>query len=164
MQSTMLLLAGWFVSLAVGVPKAQSTTQQKERAMPQEQVQQLLAAIQGGDRATVNQLLTADATLVRATAPNGASAVLWAAYTGHPELASVLVDHGAQLSVWDAAALGDLTRIRQIVAKDPLGVTSVAPDGFFAVAWPHSSATTKSSHGCWTTAPMSIRAPAMLSE
>src|SRR5580765_7082266 len=50
------------------------------RAMSQEQVQQLLAAIRGGDRAAVDQLLTADATLVRATAPNGVSAVLWAAY------------------------------------------------------------------------------------
>ena len=47
MQSTILLLVGSFISLAIGVPMAQSTTQQKERAMSQEQVQQLLAAIQG---------------------------------------------------------------------------------------------------------------------
>ena len=134
MQSTILILAGWITSLAVSVPAmAQPPTQQKELAMSQEQVQQLLAAIRGGDRAMVDQLLTANVTLVRATAPNGASAVLWAAYTGHPELASVLVGYGAQLDIWEAAALGDLTRIRQIVAADPRGVTSVAPDGFFAL-------------------------------
>jgi uncharacterized protein len=51
---------------------------------------------------------------------------------GHPELASVLVGHGAQLDIWDAAALGDLMRMREIVDLDPRGVTSVAPDGFFA--------------------------------
>ena len=41
MQSTILLLVGSFISLAIGVPMAQSTTQQKERAMSQEQVQRL---------------------------------------------------------------------------------------------------------------------------
>src|SRR6476661_6336373 len=105
MQSTTLILAGWFISLAVSVPAlAHSTTQQKELNMSQEQVQQLLAAIRGGDRAAVDHLLTANAELVRATAPNGASPVLWAAYTGHPELAAVLVGHGAQLNIWEAAA------------------------------------------------------------
>ncbi|HEX3704105.1 MAG TPA: ankyrin repeat domain-containing protein [Vicinamibacterales bacterium] len=134
MQSPFLTLAGWFISLAVSVPAmAQPTTQQKELAMSQERVSQLLAAIRDGDGSTVDQLLTADATLVRATAPNGASAVLWAAYTGHPELAPVLVGHGAQLNIWEAAALGDLTRMRLIVAADARSVTSVAPDGFFAL-------------------------------
>jgi ankyrin repeat protein len=134
MKGVILTLVGWFMWLVVS-PRAmvQDPEQQKEPAMSQEGVQQLLAALRGGDRATVERLVTTNPTLVRATAPNGASAVLWAAYTGHSELASVLVGHGAQLNIWDAAALGDLARMRQLVDAEPHSVTSVAPDGFFAL-------------------------------
>jgi ankyrin repeat protein len=62
-----------------------------------------------------------------------ASAVLWTAYTGHSELASILVKHGARLDLWDAAAMGDLARVRELVTATPSSVNAVAPDGFFAL-------------------------------
>jgi uncharacterized protein len=134
MKCAILTLVGWFTGLVVSLlAMAPTPTQHKELAMSQEQVKELLAAVRAGDGAAVERLLTTNPALVRATAPNGASAVLWAAYTGHPELASVFVGHGAQLDIWDAAALGDLARMRRLVDADPRSVASVAPDGFFAL-------------------------------
>jgi ankyrin repeat protein len=106
---------------------------QKEVSMPQGQVDEMLGAIRAGDRASVERLLAANPALAGATAPNGASALLWTAYTGHPELAPVFVAHGAQVELWDAAAMGNLARVKELVTSKPAAVNAVAPDGFFAL-------------------------------
>ena len=93
--------------------------------------EQLLAAVRAGERSAVEQLLAEDPALARVTAPTGASAVLWAVYTGHPELASLFTARGAPVDLWEAAALGDRGRVEEIVTAAPERVNAVAPDGFF---------------------------------
>jgi ankyrin repeat protein len=56
---------------------------------------------------------------------------LLAAYYGHPELADVLVAHGAKLDVFEASATGSLERVRVLVKEDRGLVNAFAADGFF---------------------------------
>jgi ankyrin repeat protein len=95
---------------------------------------ELLDAIRTGDRARVERLLDEDRSLLHAAGPQGSSAILLAAYHGHPELAAAFVQRGASLDLFEASALGDLGRVRQLLDAAPEAVGSFAPDGFFPLA------------------------------
>src|SRR5438128_68221 len=73
---------------------------------PRMKTDELFAAIRSNDAAAVAALLDADRALVGAR-QNGVTPVLFAAYTGHPELARLFIDRGAQLGPAELAALGD---------------------------------------------------------
>jgi ankyrin repeat protein len=69
---------------------------------------------------------------------DGVPAARVAAYVGHPELGTLLVALGAHLDVFDAAALGDVDRLRELLDADGSLATAVAADGFTALhlsAW-----------------------------
>lgn len=91
----------------------------------------LIEGIRAGDKAGVDALLRAEPGLLRFTSPNGSSVMLLAAYYGHPELAEVLVRHGAKVDVFEASALGDLDTVRRLVGGDPALVNAFAADGFY---------------------------------
>jgi hypothetical protein len=78
-------------------------------------------AIRQGDAVQVGALLAADPSLTTARTPEGASAVLWAAYTRHPELAPLLLG-GRQPDFFEACALG--------LPADTDDINRFAPDGF----------------------------------
>jgi uncharacterized protein len=88
------------------------------------------AAIKTGNRADVTLLLDIDPTLANATDENGMSAVLTAAYYQEPDIAKLLVQHGAELSVFEACAVGELTRVQEQVKQQPDLINAYAPDGF----------------------------------
>jgi ankyrin repeat protein len=91
----------------------------------------LMEAIRAGDKAGVDALLKAEPGLLRFTSPNGSSVLLLTAYYGHPELAEVLVRHGAKPDVFEASALGDLETVRNLVGGDMALVNAFAADGFY---------------------------------
>jgi ankyrin repeat protein len=93
----------------------------------------LLIAIRDGDSARVKALVARNPDLLTTPTSSGASSVLWAVYTGHPEIAQWLIAAGAPVTIFEAAALGlgeDLTRR---LASDPVSVNAFAPDGFTAL-------------------------------
>jgi uncharacterized protein len=67
---------------------------------------ELFDAIKKNDGAAVAALLDEDRALLGATS-NDITPVLFAVYYGHPELAQLFVERGAQLSPAELAALGD---------------------------------------------------------
>jgi len=67
---------------------------------------ELFAAIRNNDAAAVAALLDDDRALLGATS-HDITPVLFAVYYGHPELAQLFVERGAQLSPGELAALGD---------------------------------------------------------
>ena len=67
---------------------------------------ELFDAIKKNDAAAVAALLDEDRALLGATS-NDITPVLFAVYYGHPELAELFVERGAQLSLAELAALGD---------------------------------------------------------
>jgi ankyrin repeat protein len=96
--------------------------------------EELLEAVRAGDRAAVERLLDTDPSLVRPGGSGGPSPILTAAYHGHPELAEPFLARGATLDLFEACALGELARVRELIAAAPEAVDAYAPDGFFPLA------------------------------
>jgi ankyrin repeat protein len=97
-------------------------------------VAELFEAIRTGDAEKVRSLSAANAEIVNARNARGQSAVLMACYTGRKEIRDVLVENGAMLNLHEAAAAGNLARVKEIVEATPGVAKSYSPDGFPVLA------------------------------
>jgi len=95
---------------------------------------ELFEAIRSGNSTAVNSLIDSDPSLASAKNDSGISAVLMSMYTGRREIRDLLLARGAALELHDAAAVGNLDPVRQLVEKDPARAKSFSPDGFPVVA------------------------------
>jgi ankyrin repeat protein len=112
----LLLVACTLAALAAAFPEAGEKTRK------------LLDAIRKGDAATVRALVESDPALVN-TRDGPLPAVRLAIYYRQPEMARYLIDHGATLDFYDAAAAGQLGRLRELLANDRSLVNSYSSDG-----------------------------------
>ena len=87
---------------------------------------ELLTAVKAGDTERVKELLGTQPELRDLVNDGGTSAVLFAVYHGHPEIVSQFVAAGHQLDIFEAAAVGDCDRVRELA--DQANATSA--DGF----------------------------------
>jgi ankyrin repeat protein len=90
-------------------------------------------AVQAGEVDTVTALLARQPSLVNSRDDAGRSAVLVALYHGHPDVGRALADAGADLDVFDAAALGRTNRLGILLGLDPGLAQAWSPDGFTAL-------------------------------
>lgn len=90
------------------------------------------AAIREGNSAALETLLAGDPSL-RTADQDGVSAVLFALYHGQEALARRFVRDGALPGFFEAAALGDLGRVAELLAADPALASAHTPDGFGAL-------------------------------
>ena len=88
-----------------------------------------IAAIRSGDATRAAQLLDSDPPLADASA-NGVSALLLALYTGHAEIAQSIANHRTTRTFHEACALGDLDRVRKMLADDPSLLQKTSVDGY----------------------------------
>ncbi len=87
-------------------------------------------AIAARDAKRVRALLKKDPALARAKDPNGNSPVLVAAYVGAPEIADLLANAGAQVTIFEAAALGRDETVKDLLAINPALLHARAHDGW----------------------------------
>jgi ankyrin repeat protein len=92
-------------------------------------IEELLAAVDGGDEAAARTLL-AEAPELAGTTARGASVVRLAAYASMRGLVADLLDAGVALDVHDAAALGRVDELQARLDEDPEALESVSADGF----------------------------------
>lgn len=96
--------------------------------------QQFIKLIQNGATAEIAAAVERDPMLVQARDPHGVSALLWSVYAGQPVvrdyLLAQLVTHGVLLDVFEAASLGDVLRLEDILGADPAAAHSFAGDGW----------------------------------
>jgi ankyrin repeat protein len=98
-------------------------------------MKELIDAVKKGDRNQVGALLDGDRSLLQAK-EGSTSAILLAVYHGHPEIAGLFVERGAQLTFAEACALGDQKRALELVERDPSLLQSYSEDGFPAAGLP----------------------------
>ena len=89
-------------------------------------------AIRQGDADQVRALLAADSSLATSRTSEGATTVLWAVYTRHPELAPLLLG-SRQPDFFEACALGATARASELLAADRQLVAQYSGDGFTAL-------------------------------
>lgn len=87
-------------------------------------------AIEQGDREQVERMLAAQPALASARNANGVSAILYSLYYREPEIATFLADSGAEMTACEAAALGRVEALRDLLSADPAQVNAFSADGF----------------------------------
>ena len=92
--------------------------------------ERFFAAIERGDSEQVEQMVGEQPTLANARNAGGVSATLFALYYHEPDIAAWLTGAGAEISVFEAAALGRLDALSAALASDPAQVNAISADGF----------------------------------
>src|SRR5579883_867838 len=87
------------------------------------------AAIQSDDSAAVQKMIAANPSLIEARNQDGATAVLWSAYTRHPELAPILLGP-RKPDFFEACALGRRDRALELLHADTGLARAFSADGF----------------------------------
>lgn len=93
---------------------------------------EFIQAIQAGDVAKVEQMLSAAPELKDSRASNGVSAVQTAVYSFQPEIRDLLLSRGAMLDLAGACSIGACERVKDLVTPD--NVDGRSPDGFPYIA------------------------------
>lgn len=93
----------------------------------------LLSAIKTGDIASVRALLEADTSLAQGSG-DGLSPLMLAVYYRAGAIVDLLIESGAPVDVFAAAALGDSDRIAAMLAGEPAMVNQHSVDGWTPLA------------------------------
>ena len=98
--------------------------------------QQLFEAIKMGNADEATRIVRENPALLKSRDANGASPILVAVYHQKHDVAKALADAAGTLDLFEAAALGRVDRIKQLLRDDPTLASAFAPDGFPAVGLP----------------------------
>lgn len=91
------------------------------------------AAIREGDLEALQKLLKEDPSAHQLRTEKGLSFLLLALYYGRRDMAKLLRGDGSRLDITEAAALGEVDRVRELLAADPAAAGAFANDGFSAL-------------------------------
>ena len=99
-----------------------------------ETVTDFFAAIRAGELDRVQSLLDSDSSLVSAKNDAGVSAILMSLYCRRKDICQLLLAPGSILELEDAAAVGNLDRVKEILGANPALAKTYSGDGFPIVA------------------------------
>ncbi|WP_169085758.1 ankyrin repeat domain-containing protein [Paenibacillus sp. PL91] len=91
---------------------------------------EMIDAVKLNNLDKVAELINKDSTLVNASNASGETAVLMAAYYRSKEIKELLLNNGAELTIFEAAAVGNTQRIKDLLADSPEWLESYSSDGF----------------------------------
>jgi uncharacterized protein len=98
--------------------------------------ERFFAAIEAGDADLVRSMAAADPSLASARDDQGVSALMRARYRFDPKLVDAVLSGGPTIDVFEAASLGDVERLRELLDRDPSLATAFSADGFTALHFP----------------------------
>ncbi len=91
---------------------------------------EIFEAIKAGDADRVSALVAGDSSLATARNEQGISAIMWALYNQRRDLAELVSAAQPSLDVMEAAALGRIAALSELVSEDPAKVGEHSADGF----------------------------------
>ncbi len=94
------------------------------------------AAIEAGAADEVRAMVAAEPSLASARDEHGVSAVMRARYRFDQALLDAVLSGDPALDVFEAASLGDVDRLRELLDADPSSATAYSADGFTALHFP----------------------------
>jgi ankyrin repeat protein len=102
-------------------------TPEDSRAQP------FLDAIKKGDSAEVQKLLREEPSLAKASDQKARTAILFAVYAKHKEIAELLIASGVEPDIFEAAATGRIARVKDLLKQDPSLIHAWSSDGWTAL-------------------------------
>src|SRR5437867_2410656 len=91
-------------------------------------MQEFFDAIKAGELERVKAMVSATPALVNARG-DGGSAILTAVYHQRKEIANLLVARGAELTIFEACAAGELERVERFVAENTVDINAHSDGG-----------------------------------
>ena len=96
--------------------------------------EEFLEAIKNGDRTKIEHLLETKPSLARSKTSAGVSATVFALYNGNRQVATTIAGKKGKLDIFEAASLGDLAQVKDLVKHNSSLANAYSPDGFTPVA------------------------------
>jgi ankyrin repeat protein len=90
---------------------------------------EFIEAIKAGDADTVATLLKQSPNIIRET-DSAVTPIMLSLYYGQQQIAQMLVQTGVTLTLHEASAVGDLTRVQFLLAENPERLEELSNDGF----------------------------------
>ncbi|HZO75847.1 MAG TPA: ankyrin repeat domain-containing protein [Ktedonobacteraceae bacterium] len=91
---------------------------------------EMFAAVKAKDIEGVKALLDHDPNLLRLWSEGGDTPVLLSAYYGAQEVTRLLLERGVELNLFEAAAVGEIERVQQLLDADPTLINTYSHDGW----------------------------------
>lgn len=98
--------------------------------------ERFFAAIEAGDAELVCSMVAADPALASARDGQGVSALMRVRYRFDRQVVDAVVSASPTIDVFEAASLGDVARLRELLDGDPSLATAYSGDGFTALHFP----------------------------
>src|SRR5258708_1096078 len=130
MNTTKRILGLAFLVCLWGSPQCGPRTYAQQNTASVPPNQEFIDSIKKGDLTKVREMLKQDPSLIKATAKNGASAIQVAVYVRQKPIIDLLVATGVELNIFEAAATGQLERVRALLKKNPDLIHAYSPDGW----------------------------------
>jgi ankyrin repeat protein len=92
--------------------------------------EELFQAIESGDLTEVSRLISDEPELATARSSEGISAVLAARYRGRQDITEAILAARPSLDIFDAAALGDVDRLLELITESRSAANAWSKDGF----------------------------------
>lgn len=94
------------------------------------QIEAFSTAISEGDLSALGELLSRTPALAYTVMDDGLSALMFSQYRHRPDIVQALLGSGIRLTMGEAAAVGDLARVRKIAGMWPPAIHEYTIDGF----------------------------------
>ncbi|MDB4866948.1 MAG: hypothetical protein JWR03_1281, partial [Cohnella sp.] len=91
---------------------------------------EMIEAVKGNNIEKVTELINRDSALVNASNSKGETAVLMAAYYRANQIRELLLSKGAELSIFEASAIGSTSRVQELLLASPELVHRYSADGY----------------------------------
>jgi uncharacterized protein len=98
--------------------------------MDKAKIQEFFDAVRGDDVFQVTSMIGEEPELANAQNEAGSSALMVAHYFGKKDIVNLLLQSGAKVDVFAAAAMGRLDRLEKLLASDPTLVNAYSGDGW----------------------------------
>ncbi len=96
--------------------------------------EEFIKAVKTGDLVTAIEMLDQNPRLANLRVPEGISVIMMASYYAEHDMINLLLERGAILDIFDAAALGCCDQLRTLLEADPTQLNLLARDGFSPLA------------------------------
>jgi ankyrin repeat protein len=95
--------------------------------------QEFLEAVRKANTGRIAELLKQNPDVIKARTTNGITPVLLAVYAGHPNIAEALLATGIEPNIFEAAATGRVSRVRELLKQNPELIKAYSADGWTAL-------------------------------